>query len=134
MWDPIIQSLRAHRRFLISTHLNPEQDAIGSQVALREILRGMGKEAIAWNTSPTPIGCRFLDPASEIREWKSGAEEDELLRWADAAVILDVNTWKHLGEVGAALRRSGLPKIVIDHPTAWGAAATISSTGANGTD
>ncbi len=115
MWDAIVESLRAHRRFLIATHLNPEQDAIGSQVALLEILRAMGKEAIAWNTSRTPVGCRFLDPSSEIREWKSAAEEDELLAWADAAVLLDVNTWSHLGEVGAAIRRSRLPKILIDH-------------------
>jgi peptidoglycan-associated lipoprotein len=35
------------------------------------------------------------------------------------------------GEMGRENRRV---VIVIDHPTAWGAAATISSTGANGTD
>jgi phosphoesterase RecJ-like protein len=114
MWDATLDFLRGHRRFLISTHLNPEQDAIGSQVALREILRGMGKEAIAWNTSTTPLGCRFLDPADEIRQGRA-PHDGELFRWADAAILLDVNTWAHLGEVGAALRGSSLPRAMIDH-------------------
>jgi phosphoesterase RecJ-like protein len=114
MWESVIERIRAHRRFLVTTHVDPEQDAIGSQVAFCEIVRGMGKEAVAWNTSPTPEACRFLDPDGTIRSW-NGRCDSALDGWADAVVILDVNSWSHLGDVGAAIRRFPLPRILIDH-------------------
>lgn len=114
MWDPVVSPIRAHQRFLLTTHVDPEPDAIGCEVALAEILRGLGKEAAVWNTSPTPEGCGFLDPEGTIRHW-TGSEDADLLRWAEVVVILDVSTWSRLGEVGAAIRGTSLPRVVIDH-------------------
>ncbi len=114
MWEPVVERVRAHQRFLLTTHVDPDADAIGCEIAMAEIIRGLGKEAVAWNTSPTPPGCRFLDPEGAIRSW-DGREDADLLRWAEVAVILDVNSWSQLGDVGAAIRRAGLPRVVIDH-------------------
>jgi phosphoesterase RecJ-like protein len=114
MWEPVVDRIRANQRFLLTTHVDPDHDAIGSEVALAEILRGLGKEAVVWNTSPTQESGRFLDPDRSIRSW-AGREEADLLRWAEVVVILDVNSWSQLGEVGAAIRRSGLPRVMIDH-------------------
>jgi phosphoesterase RecJ-like protein len=113
MWGPVVERIRAHQRFLLTTHVDPDADAIGCEVALAEILRGLGKETAAWNMSPTPRACRFLDPEGAIRTW-SGRDAD-LLQWAEIAVILDTNSWSQLGEVGAAVRTAGIPRVVIDH-------------------
>ncbi len=113
VWTPVRSRLDSHRRVLITTHLGPDADAIGSEIAFAEILRAMGKEATLWNTSPTPRNCAFLDPAREIRAWV--APDPALLAWADLAVILDVNSWSNLGEVGDSIRGSSLPRLLIDH-------------------
>ena len=42
------------RRFLISSHANPDGDAIGSEIGLARLLRQAGKEAQIWNFHPTP--------------------------------------------------------------------------------
>jgi len=113
VWAPVRDLLARHRRLLVTTHLNPEPDAIGSEIAFAELLRTTGKEVALWNTSPTPRNCEFLDPSSEIRAW--AGPDASLLAWADLAVILDVNSWSNLGEVGDAIRGSGLPRLLIDH-------------------
>jgi len=51
-------ALEQHRRVLISTHVSPEGDALGSALALAHALRGMGKEALVVNRDPVP---RLLD-------------------------------------------------------------------------
>ncbi|MFN0151996.1 MAG: DHH family phosphoesterase [bacterium] len=113
VWTPVRALLDRHRRVLVTTHLGPDADAIGSEIAFAEILRAMGKEVALWNASPTPRNCAFLDPAREIRAW-SGPDA-AVLAWADLAVILDVNAWSNLGEVGDAIRASSLPRLLIDH-------------------
>jgi len=113
VWAPVRAVLDRHRRLLVTTHLNPEPDAIGSEIAFAEIARAMGKEVVLWNTSATPRNCEFLDPAREIRAW--AGPDPALLAWADLAVILDVNAWSNLGEVGESIRGSSLPRLLIDH-------------------
>jgi len=102
------------RRFVLTTHVNPDGDAIGSEIALAHHLRSRGKEATILNSSPTPRFYRFLDPEGEIRIFKR--ERDlEVLRTADAFFILDISDWERLREVGKVMREMATLRVCIDH-------------------
>src|ERR1039457_3122980 len=45
MLERVLREIRAHRRFVVTSHARPDGDGIGSALACGEILRVMGKEA-----------------------------------------------------------------------------------------
>jgi nanoRNase/pAp phosphatase (c-di-AMP/oligoRNAs hydrolase) len=114
MWQEIIKTIDAYESFLITSHINPDGDALGSEVALKAWLEELGKTALIVNSSPTPDNLAFLDPDGEIHTYKKG-DEKELFADIDAVFVLDVNNWEHLGAFGKALRRDNHPRVCIDH-------------------
>jgi bifunctional oligoribonuclease and PAP phosphatase NrnA len=62
----IAEEIRVGERFLISSHENPEGDAIGSLLALGLALKSLGKEVILLNQDPIPEILGFLPAAEEI--------------------------------------------------------------------
>ena len=62
------QALRRHHRILISTHVSPEGDALGSALALAHALRDMGKEVLVVNRDPVPRLLDFLPSKGLFRQ------------------------------------------------------------------
>ena len=58
--EVIICALRDAKRVLITAHAKPDGDAIGSVVALKAALEGLGKKVVALNESGVPENLRFL--------------------------------------------------------------------------
>ncbi len=52
--EDLLSTLRRGNRFLLTSHANPDGDAIGSELGLARILRAQGKSAVIWNRDPTP--------------------------------------------------------------------------------
>jgi bifunctional oligoribonuclease and PAP phosphatase NrnA len=100
-----------HQRFLITTHINPDGDGIGSELALARFLQDMGKEVTVVNSTPTPRRYRFLDNSSAIRVY----EDHGQLPDADAVFILDISRWERLGNMAQLIRSHPGIKICIDH-------------------
>ncbi len=114
MWNSIRQFIDRHDSFVITSHINPDGDAIGSELGLARFLRKIGKRAVVMNSTDTPDVLRFLDPSEEIRVYGDpGARA--LLDGIDAAIIVDVNNWEHLGNIGRALQALRIPRACIDH-------------------
>ena len=44
----VLQALRAHERFCLTTHERPDGDAVGSLAAMQGVLAALGKEALAF--------------------------------------------------------------------------------------
>jgi phosphoesterase RecJ-like protein len=59
--------IEKHSRFLISSHLDPDGDSIGSQMALYYSLINRGKTAAIINQGTMPAKYRFLDPDKIIQ-------------------------------------------------------------------
>jgi phosphoesterase RecJ-like protein len=114
MWKETIKLIESYDSFLITSHINPDGDAIGSEAALKYYLEELGKNAVIVNSSETPDNLAFLDPEGEIQVHKRGGEKD-VFEGVDAVFILDVNNWEHLGVFGKALRKDTRPRICIDH-------------------
>jgi phosphoesterase RecJ-like protein len=64
----VAEELRGGQRFLITTHEGPDGDALGSMLALHEILTGLGKDTVMFLAAkefPLPVEYRFL-PLEEV--------------------------------------------------------------------
>ncbi len=110
-----IRNILAHgKTFVLTTHVNPDGDGIGSEIALAEYLQQIGKKVHLFNHSATPENYAFLDPHGEI-ELFSQEKHADLVRASDAIFILDISDWKRLRDLGTLIRTLPVPKICIDH-------------------
>jgi len=104
----IAEAFAAHRRFVVMSHLRPDGDAVGCEVALALCLKAMGKEVAVWNHDGALEKLRFL-PDSELIQ-KPPTEPEEF----DVAIVVDTSTQPRLGDSVAAVRSAKL-WINIDH-------------------
>ncbi len=100
-------AIRERQRFVIVSHLRPDGDALGSQLALGLSLRAAGKDVTLWNEDGMLDKLRFL-PGSELVS-APPAEPQEF----DALIALDTAAESRLGTPLAAIKTSYT--INIDH-------------------
>ena len=104
----IAEEIRSNDCFLVSSHVNPEGDAIGSILALGLVLKGLGKGVQVLNQDATPEVLSFLPGAEEIIHQ---APENGSF---DVAFALDCGDKSRLGEEFGKVKKVG--KIInIDH-------------------
>src|SRR5262245_23376135 len=61
-------AIRAHDRFLVTTHENPDGDALGSLLAMKLALRELGKEAVMYLAGEAPLPREYSwMPLGELR-------------------------------------------------------------------
>ncbi|MCZ2341764.1 MAG: bifunctional oligoribonuclease/PAP phosphatase NrnA [Bacteroidales bacterium] len=112
-WSPLVAWIRQHHSFLLMTHIRPDADGMGSQLALAEALRAIGKQARVVVASTIPPRYHFLDPdGTRIERYRPA---NPTFQEVDAVIILDTGTWNQLGDFGDFLRNSGKPNAVVDH-------------------
>ncbi len=108
MPEQIIKVIKQHRTFLITSHIRPDGDALGSELALYGVLKDLGKEALVYNRDQTPDNYRFLPGSDSIVHELSAAEKYEVV------FILDCSDLERIGD--RAVLIGGMPLIVnIDH-------------------
>jgi bifunctional oligoribonuclease and PAP phosphatase NrnA len=100
--------LREHQRFAILSHVRPDGDALGCQLALALSLQALGKEVRVWNEDGMLEKYSFL-PRAELLTKPPSTPED-----FDVAVALDTAIQNRLGTSLAAVRSSKI-WINIDH-------------------
>ena len=112
----IKELLSSKKRIVLTTHMNPDGDAIGSSVAMLLYLRSKGHdvEAIAPNRFPDFYSWM---PGSEdiIIFEKSAAKVKELLSRADIVFSLDYNAFNRVGQMTKHLKEAPGIKFLIDH-------------------
>ena len=100
--------------FLITTHVNPDADAIGSEIALYFILKGLKKKTFIINYSSTPYNLQFLDVDNKIDKFDE-KKHKELFDNVDVLVALDYNRSDRIVKMQQKFFRSKKLKICIDH-------------------
>jgi bifunctional oligoribonuclease and PAP phosphatase NrnA len=100
--------------FIITTHVNPDGDGLGSEIALAHFLRKVGKTATIINHSKTPENYEWLDEKKEIIFFSPERDRDKILQ-ADAIFIVDTNQPDRLRSMEPFVLQSPATKIVIDH-------------------
>lgn len=99
--------------FLITTHVNPDADAIGSEIALYLILKKLGKKAYIVNFSSTPYNLTFLDQniIMQFNEY----DHAKLFEEVDVLAALDFNNPNRIVKMEPFFSSSKKLKICIDH-------------------
>jgi phosphoesterase RecJ-like protein len=65
----LVAALKEKNNFLITTHVNLEGDALGSELAFYRLLKALGKRAIVLNDDIIPYGYEFLSDTRLIRRF-----------------------------------------------------------------
>src|SRR5947209_3240356 len=105
------RALREHQRFAILSHVRPDGDALGSQLALGLSLQELGKEVVIWNEDGMLEKYRFM--AGGERLTRPPAEPQDF----DVAIALDTATQNRLGTAEAAVRNAKLWINIDHHPS-----------------
>ena len=106
----IIECIKENKSFLISSHVNLEADALGSELALYRLLKALGKDAVVVNEDDIPYGHEFFPGAESVKKYDHRLEKQEF----DCFVVVDCSDLKRTGEV-YRLNSENKPVLNIDH-------------------
>src|SRR5690348_13730260 len=112
--DEFISVVKNNSSFVLTTHVNPDGDALGSEIGLAEWLLSLGKNVRVINHSPTPYNYRFLDEPNPTIEQFDAARHAEVLQKAEIIFVLDVNDAERTRSMEPYVR-TGREVAVIDH-------------------
>ena len=65
-WPRFTEIIHAHQRFLLTSHIRPDCDALGSELGMALILEALGKRVTIVNGMETPPNLAFIDPEKRI--------------------------------------------------------------------
>jgi len=112
-WKAFVNQIGHYESFILTSHIRPDCDALGSELGMAEVLRAIGKKVRIINAHRTPPSLEFLDPAGNIEVLGDSVQEEDIS--ADCIMILDTSAWQQLGDMGDVIRRSRADKMVLDH-------------------
>lgn len=99
---------------LITSHHNPDGDAIGSLLAMHHFFKKIGVKVESIVPNDYPDFLKWLPGSPEIRIFKE-KRDAKLFSEADIIYSLDYNTPSRISHMERYLRSSGAKKILIDH-------------------
>ncbi|HEY5470568.1 MAG TPA: bifunctional oligoribonuclease/PAP phosphatase NrnA [Bacteroidales bacterium] len=101
---------------LLICHINPDGDAIGSQLALYHFLKAKGKNVDMLAPNYLQDFLKWMDGSAHINIFiKDRKLSRKLILEADLIVLLDFNHSNRLGEAESLVLASKAKKIIIDH-------------------
>jgi phosphoesterase RecJ-like protein len=108
--EDLLRRVRQGNRFLLTSHVNPDGDALGSELGLARLLRRLGKGAVVWNRDVMPTVYRPLPGSDRIHTGEEPpAGFPEVF---DAIIVLECPS---PDRTGLEQHLGGLPIINIDH-------------------
>lgn len=106
----ILERLRNDEKFLLTTHENPDGDALGSLVGMNTVLQALGKDTVMFmreDEFPLPYEYRYLLEHDQAIHFEPGDLEERTV------VFLDCGQFERMDV--DFLRKEGLTIINIDH-------------------
>jgi bifunctional oligoribonuclease and PAP phosphatase NrnA len=110
-FEQIGQVLRENQSFAVLSHVRPDGDALGSQLALGLSLKKLGKDVRIWNEEGMLGKYSFLPDANLLT--KAPAQPEDV----DVAMALDTAIQNRLGNTVAAIRSAKLWINIDHHPS-----------------
>lgn len=108
--------LVAHDNYLITSHADPDGDAVGSELGLLAVLVALGKSASILNSDSCPGKLRVFDPRGDLRSLEEGAPVPADIG-EKTLVLIDTSDFQHTRKAKDALLPFGRQVVIIDHHT-----------------
>ena len=106
------------RKIVIVGHTNPDGDAIGSSLALAEVLTSRGHDVICALPNNYPYYLRWIPNSERIIIYRNDKEHraDKAIAEADVIICADMNSLTRADELGAMVATNTTAKrVLIDH-------------------
>lgn len=113
-WPRFADIIRLHQRFVLTSHVRPDCDALGSELGMALVLESLGKQVRIVNGQATPPNLAFIDPQRRLGVIGQTVQAAELAD-AEVLMVLDTSAWQQLGPMGDVLRGSTAKKMIVDH-------------------
>jgi len=104
-------------RVVITTHVKPDADALGSSLALATLLKKLGHDVQVISPSDYPDFLRWMEGDNEVLIYNENSAKriDLIIEAAQLIFCLDFSTLHRINTLGDSIRNSGAKKILIDH-------------------
>ena len=113
-WASLLAILRDSRRVMLTSHVRPDCDALGSELGMAGILEAIGKDVRIVNAQATPAGLRWIDPENRIESLAEKVKPADLAD-RDLLIVVDTSAWAQLGGMREVLEAHRDRVLVIDH-------------------
>lgn len=108
--------LGSFENILLISHINPDGDAIGSQIALYRYLSGKGMKVEMMCPNNLQEFLKWMDGSDKINVFiRKRKKCKQLIENAGLIIMLDFNHPNRLGEAESYVTSSRAPKVIIDH-------------------
>ncbi len=112
--EAVAHIVKQHYSFVLTTHVNPDGDGLGSEIALAEWLAANGKQVHILNHSATPDFYLWLDPHNRIKQFNA-SDHASLIQNAEVIVVMDTNHTDRLRSMEPHILAANAVKVCIDH-------------------
>jgi len=113
-WPRFTELVRSHDRFLLTSHIRPDCDALGSELGMAGVLEALGKNVIIVNAQATPPNLAFIDPDKKLKTLGVDVEPFHL-EGVEVLMVLDTSAWAQLGTMAEVVRSTKAHKAILDH-------------------
>ena len=113
-WQPLCKIIASHKSFLLTSHCRADCDAIGSELAMAEILDSFGKQVRIVNGDEVPNHIRFFDPENRVETLGKGVTAAELAD-LEVLMVVDTSAWVQLGPMAEVVKNFSGVRVVVDH-------------------
>ncbi len=103
------------KNIVITTHIQPDADGIGSEIALCLALREIGKNAICVNEEPLLERYRYLDPKDCVTSYDEYMKSRQEGQTVDLFIVTDTNSLSRIGNNLQTLVPNAKNLLFIDH-------------------
>ncbi len=110
------KDLESSSKIVLTCHVNPDGDAIGSELALYYALKKMKKNVQIINHSETPYTLAFLDEGKIIQKYNHKIH-DEIISNSELMVFLDMNVLNRVVSMVNICKKFKGKTWVVDHHT-----------------
>jgi phosphoesterase RecJ-like protein len=116
-YKKILDRLAGCKRVLVTTHVRPDGDALGSVTGMVLGLKqkGIAAEVLLLSHLPMKYSFVFRENGVEYHDaekgWPAGLDLDSF----DCLLVVDTGTWSQLPGLKEKLEGWGKPKLVVDH-------------------
>ena len=110
------EAIAVKEDIVITCHVGPDGDALGSSLALWHYLRGLGKRATVVVPNRFPDFLAWMPGAEEIIVFeRDAARAEEAFAGADLVFALDFNETRRLDRLEPLFLQCAAPRVLIDH-------------------
>lgn len=114
----LLNLLKESERIVLTCHVRPDGDAIGSTLGLLHLLKSMGKQSTVVVPDKPPVSISFLPGFKEIAVYTSHKEFcEKIVGESDLIICCDFNVPSRQDALAPLIQGATCKKVLIDHHT-----------------